>query len=124
MTSDHATPPLEALLAHREWVRSLARRLTSNAVDADDLERDAWLAAASSRPRDGVGKCYDIVTATTDEHGFYRLLNVPSGDHFLSVTGGAMGADLRRLDGLVAEPLRDHGTVHARLEELHRGCVT
>lgn len=55
MTSDHATPPLEALLAHREWVRSLARRLTDNAVDADDLEQDAWLAAASARPRNGVG---------------------------------------------------------------------
>lgn len=53
--SDHATPPLETLLAHREWVRSLARRLTDNAVDADDLEQDAWLAAASARPRDGVG---------------------------------------------------------------------
>lgn len=55
MTSDHATPPPETLLAHREWVRSLARRLTDNAVDADDLEQDAWLAAASARPRDGVG---------------------------------------------------------------------
>ncbi|MCE9637957.1 MAG: sigma-70 family RNA polymerase sigma factor [Planctomycetes bacterium] len=55
MSADHATPPLEALLAHREWVRSLARRLTDNAVDADDLEQDAWLAAANARPRDGVG---------------------------------------------------------------------
>ena len=55
MTSHQATPPLEALLAHRAWVRSLARRLADNAVDADDLEQDAWLAAARARPHDGVG---------------------------------------------------------------------
>jgi RNA polymerase sigma factor (sigma-70 family) len=55
MTSPHAAPPLEALLAHRAWVRSLARRLADNAVDADDLEQDAWLAAARARPHDGTG---------------------------------------------------------------------
>jgi len=53
MTS-HA-PPLEALLAHRAWVRALACRLADNAVDADDLEQDAWLAAARARPHDGIG---------------------------------------------------------------------
>lgn len=55
MTPDHSVPPLESLLANRAWVRSLARRLTDNAVDADDLEQDAWLAAADARPRDGSG---------------------------------------------------------------------
>jgi RNA polymerase sigma factor (sigma-70 family) len=55
MTSYHPAPPLEALLAHRAWVRALARRLADNAVDADDLEQDAWLAAARARPQDGVG---------------------------------------------------------------------
>jgi len=55
MTSDHAPPPLDALLAHRAWVRVLARRLADDAADADDLEQDAWLAAAGARPHGGVG---------------------------------------------------------------------
>src|SRR5215831_12569788 len=48
-------PPLDRLLAHREWVRNMARRLAGNAFDADDLEQDAWLAALRARPDDGPG---------------------------------------------------------------------
>ena len=55
MASHHVDPPLEALLAHRTWVRALARRLADNAVDADDLQQDAWLAAVRARPHDGSG---------------------------------------------------------------------
>jgi RNA polymerase sigma-70 factor (ECF subfamily) len=55
MSSDHSLPPLDALLAHRAWVRFLARRLANDAVDADDLEQDAWLAAAAALPHDGAG---------------------------------------------------------------------
>ncbi len=55
MTPEPAPVRLDALLAHRAWVRSLARRLADNAVDADDLEQDVWLAAASAKPHDGAG---------------------------------------------------------------------
>lgn len=42
----------ETLLAHREWVRALARSLTSRADDADDVEQQTWLAALGAAPDD------------------------------------------------------------------------
>ncbi len=49
------TPSPDALLAHRVWVREVARRLARNAFDADDLEQDTWLAALRAGPSDGPG---------------------------------------------------------------------
>ena len=50
----HSTPPvaLDALLAHRSWVRALARRLAADDATADDLEQEAWLEAVRRPPTD------------------------------------------------------------------------
>src|SRR5688572_4580251 len=44
-------PPLDVLLARREWVRRFARTLARDDASADDLEQDAWLAALEHPPR-------------------------------------------------------------------------
>ena len=41
---------VEALLAHREWARGLARALVRDPADADDLEQTAWLEAIRRPP--------------------------------------------------------------------------
>ena len=43
---------VETLLAHRDWVRALARRLVLDQNQADDLEQQTWLAALRSPPAD------------------------------------------------------------------------
>jgi RNA polymerase sigma-70 factor (ECF subfamily) len=43
---------VEALLAHREWVRGLARALVRDDAEAADLEQEVWLAAVRRPPRD------------------------------------------------------------------------
>src|SRR5437879_6373485 len=54
MDSPSSRPlPPEALLAHRQWVRELARRLVADESAADDLEQQTWLAALRSSPRHG-----------------------------------------------------------------------
>ena len=55
MSATHDPPPLEQLLAHRAWVKALARRLSRDEADADDLEQDAWLSAVRTPPRAGDG---------------------------------------------------------------------
>lgn len=46
-----ATPaPIDALLAHADWTRALARRLIRDAHLADDLAQSAWVAAMESPP--------------------------------------------------------------------------
>jgi RNA polymerase sigma factor (sigma-70 family) len=53
---DPAAPvPIERLLEHRAWVRTLARALVSDANRADDVEQDAWLAAMTRPPRHAAG---------------------------------------------------------------------
>ncbi len=42
---------MEDLLAHRQWVRALARRLAADESGADDLEQATWLAAVEHPPR-------------------------------------------------------------------------
>lgn len=52
MTSRDAHPQdPQALLAHMEWARRLARRLVTDAHDAEDVAQEAWLAAARHPPR-------------------------------------------------------------------------
>ncbi len=51
MSAADAAVPLETLLAHREWVRGLARALTRDENEADDVEQQTWLAAVLSPPR-------------------------------------------------------------------------
>jgi RNA polymerase sigma factor (sigma-70 family) len=43
--------PIEALLAHREWVRALARSIYFDRNDADDLEQETWRIALERPPR-------------------------------------------------------------------------
>jgi RNA polymerase sigma-70 factor (ECF subfamily) len=43
---------MEDLLAHRQWVRKLARSLAADESRAGDLEQETWLAAALHPPRD------------------------------------------------------------------------
>ena len=51
--SEMATPvTFERLLAHRDWVRALARSIAFDAATADDLEQETWLEALRSPPRD------------------------------------------------------------------------
>jgi len=45
---------IEALLAHREWVRALARRLMGCDADVDDVEQMTWV-AAMRQPRLAAG---------------------------------------------------------------------
>jgi RNA polymerase sigma-70 factor (ECF subfamily) len=49
MTS--APIPLETLLAHRDWVRAVARAVVRDPNAADDVEQETWLAALSTPPR-------------------------------------------------------------------------
>lgn len=49
--TDAAKPTIDALLAHRPWVRSLARSLVADPAGADDLEQQVWLATLRSPPR-------------------------------------------------------------------------
>ena len=49
----HAEPardPLDALLAQRQWVRALARRLVADGDRADEIEQRTWLAAMERPP--------------------------------------------------------------------------
>ncbi|HZN39680.1 MAG TPA: sigma-70 family RNA polymerase sigma factor [Planctomycetota bacterium] len=46
-----ARQPPEALFAHREWVRNLARRLVADDATAEDVEQQTWLSAVLSPPR-------------------------------------------------------------------------
>jgi RNA polymerase sigma-70 factor (ECF subfamily) len=50
---DHPAPPTaEALLAHADWVRALARTLVRDPGLADDLAQSSWLDALQHPPRD------------------------------------------------------------------------
>ena len=42
----------EALLAHADWVRALARTLVADPNRADDVAQEAWVAALENPPRD------------------------------------------------------------------------
>ena len=46
---------LETLLVHSGWVRGLARRLSANGADADDLEQETWLRVLRAPPRQDTG---------------------------------------------------------------------
>lgn len=48
---DASPIPIERLLEHRAWVRSLARRIVGDDARADDLEQQTWLAAMERPPR-------------------------------------------------------------------------
>src|SRR2546428_4265986 len=43
--------PLDTLLAHRDWVRAVARAVVRDPNAADDVEQETWLAALRSPPR-------------------------------------------------------------------------
>jgi RNA polymerase sigma-70 factor (ECF subfamily) len=51
MSDRAAPPPIDVLLAHREWVRRFARSLARDDASADDLVQDAWIAAVEHPPR-------------------------------------------------------------------------
>src|SRR5690348_12396252 len=51
MTAPSAPPPLDELLARREWVRRFARTLARDDATADDLAQDAWVATIEHPPR-------------------------------------------------------------------------
>lgn len=44
---------IDQLLAHREWVRRVARAMVRDENDADDLEQGLWLDALQNPPRSG-----------------------------------------------------------------------
>jgi RNA polymerase sigma-70 factor (ECF subfamily) len=47
------TPSLDALLAHADWVRALARQLVRDPGAADDVEQQVWLEAMQRPPAHG-----------------------------------------------------------------------
>jgi RNA polymerase sigma factor (sigma-70 family) len=51
MNDDASPVPLDRLLAHREWVRRVARAMVRDENDADDLEQGIWLEALQRTPR-------------------------------------------------------------------------
>lgn len=50
MNESRAELPLESLLAYREWVRSLARRLVADEARADDVVQEVYAGAARRPP--------------------------------------------------------------------------
>src|SRR5947207_15701623 len=48
---DAAPIPVETLLAHRDWVRAVARAVVRDPNAADDVEQETWLAALRTPPR-------------------------------------------------------------------------
>src|SRR6187431_601686 len=46
--------PLDALLAHAGWARTLARHLVRDADAADDLVQRAWVAAIENPPASAI----------------------------------------------------------------------
>src|SRR5262245_7778646 len=52
MSERPAGVSIEALLAHRDFVRGLVRALVSDPHHADDVTQDTWLAALENPPRD------------------------------------------------------------------------
>lgn len=50
--SEAVPPSLHALLAEREWVRALARRLVGDAHEAEDVAQEALAIAWERSPRD------------------------------------------------------------------------
>ena len=60
--------PIETLLAHREWVRRVARALVTDENVADDLEQDLWVGALTRPPR--IAKSARGWLATALRHSF------------------------------------------------------
>jgi RNA polymerase sigma factor (sigma-70 family) len=54
MSSEDASPTIETLLAHRAWVRGIARALVADESRVDDVEQETWL-VAMDRPPSSVG---------------------------------------------------------------------
>ncbi len=52
MSTSESAVRVEDLLAHREWVRTLARALASDLASADDIEQETWLEALHAPPPD------------------------------------------------------------------------
>lgn len=50
MSATGPAVPFDQLLAHRAWVRAVARGLAEQESDVDDLEQDAWLASLRTPP--------------------------------------------------------------------------
>jgi RNA polymerase sigma-70 factor (ECF subfamily) len=50
MHPDSTALTSDALLAHMEWVRELARRLVQDPSDADDVAQEVWVAAVERPP--------------------------------------------------------------------------
>ncbi len=53
MTPPDGGVPISVLLAHRDWVRRVARALVRDEASADDLEQEVWLRALRTPPRHG-----------------------------------------------------------------------
>ncbi len=51
-TTNQPNLTIEHLLAHRVWLRALARSLVDDGAAADDLVQDTWMAALRRPPRD------------------------------------------------------------------------
>ena len=50
MSQPDSPVTFDDLLAHRGWVRALARRLVGDASRADDVEQEVWLTALRRPP--------------------------------------------------------------------------
>lgn len=55
MTPPSADVPIERLVAHRDFVRALARTLVRDPHRADDLEQDVWATTLARPPKHGEG---------------------------------------------------------------------
>jgi RNA polymerase sigma factor (sigma-70 family) len=99
MESSAGQVPLERLLAHREWVRRMARVLVRDPNEADDLEQDVWVAALERPPRSARGLRgwfaaalrHDLIDArrsqagrTRREESHAREIAVPAPDELVA----------------------------------------
>ncbi|MCE9635623.1 MAG: sigma-70 family RNA polymerase sigma factor [Planctomycetes bacterium] len=97
--SSQAPVPIEQLLAHREWVRRVARAMVRDENDADDLEQGLWLDALQHPPRTARSPRGWLFTAlrrdrtnarrseasrTAREHATARAEAAPSADEMVA----------------------------------------
>jgi RNA polymerase sigma factor (sigma-70 family) len=108
VTASEPTVALDELLAHRVWVRALARALARDEHEAADVEQATWL-AAMTRPPASHSSLRGWL-ATTTRHAFARLRR----------------GERRRAEHEAAAPLRQDAEDAAELAaraDMHRRLV-
>jgi len=116
------TISMEKLVAHREWVRRVARALVRDESLADDLEQEVWLEALQSPPRSG--RSFGGWLAAAMRHNLLDLRRSESRRRVREVAVARPEAQMSAAD-LIAEAEVLKGVVIAvlEIEEPYRGTL-